>query len=102
MNELRLLTQSDNEFIIKVYFAFQDYENLYLVSEALDSLSFEQILYSHDFTEDEEEAQYVITGLISIIEYVHSHNFAITELSPSNIHIDINTGCLKVEHRRYS
>jgi serine/threonine protein kinase len=44
MNELRLLTQSDNEFIIKVYFAFQDYENLYLVSEALDSLSFEQIL----------------------------------------------------------
>jgi len=41
---MRLLTKSTNNHIIKVYAAFQDSEYLYLVTESLDSVSFETLL----------------------------------------------------------
>jgi serine/threonine protein kinase len=57
-------------------------------------LSFEYLLQHHIFTEN--ESRYVVAALLSIIDYVHRQGFAITELSPANIHIDIRTGRLKV------
>lgn len=91
---MRLMTNSTNSNIIKVYFAFQDNEFLYLVTESLDSVSFEQLLEEHSFSED--ETRYVVTALLGILDYVHSRGYALAELSPKNIHFDQKSGQLKV------
>jgi len=85
LHEMKLLTESTNPYFIRTYFAFQDYESLYLVTEAIDSIEFSEIIGKR-FTE--EEAKYVIFALISIIEELHKKGFAFTELCPKNLHIN--------------
>jgi serine/threonine protein kinase len=91
---MRLLTTSSNCSIIKVYLAFQDQQFLYLVTEALDSVSFETLLEEHCFSED--ETRYVVSTLLGILDYVHARGYALTQLSPKDICFDRRTGQLKV------
>jgi serine/threonine protein kinase len=52
------------------------------------------VLNNHTLSED--EAKYIILGLINIIEKSHQQKFALTELSPLNIIIDKKTGDMKL------
>jgi serine/threonine protein kinase len=65
LEEMRVLTRTNNPYFIKAYFAFQDTHSLYLVTEAIDSLEFTHLIGKR-FTEP--EAKYVIFALLSIIE----------------------------------
>ena len=91
---MRILTESNNNNIIKVFAAFQDTEFLYLVAESFDSVPFQELLEEHSFTED--ETRYVVQSLLSLLSYVHGKGYALTELSPKNIHFDIMTGQLRL------
>lgn len=76
--------------MMKPLWAFQDYSSLYLVHKYVEGFTLEEVLKEHIFTED--EAKYVIIGLINIIERLHQQKFALTELSPKNILINKKTG----------
>lgn len=80
MSELLLLTQSNNKFLLKTYFAFQDYEYLYLVSEYFSAYPLMEVMKVHEFSEN--ETKYITSALISVIEEIHGQGYAITQLSP--------------------
>lgn len=67
---------------------------MYIVYPFIDGFTLEEVLREHVLTED--EAEYIVLGLINIIERLHQQKFAITELSPQNIIIDRKTGEMKV------
>ena len=62
--------------MIQPLFAFQDYSSLYLVKSFIDGVTLEEVLNHHTLNED--EAKYIVLGLINIIEKSHQQKFAIT------------------------
>lgn len=52
----------------------------------MQSQSLEVVMQHHQFTES--ETRYIVIALLSVIEYVHNAGFAITSLSPKDIHIN--------------
>ena len=78
-------------------FAFQDYSSLYLVHSFSEYFTLEEVIMEHMFEQD--EAKYVIMGLINIIERLHQRKYALCQLNPKNIVIDRKTGDIKVTFR---
>ncbi len=66
--------------MLKTYFAFQDYEYLYLVCEYFSAYSLMEVMKVHEFSEN--ETKYIASALISVIEEIHGQGYAITQLSP--------------------
>lgn len=57
-------------------FAFQDYSSLYLVYEYIEGFKLSEVLREHVLSED--EAKYIVIGLVTVIEKLHQQKFAIT------------------------
>ena len=86
ISECNILQKSNCPFIVKLHYAFQTPDNLYMILDycSLGDLS-KQI---EDGLFEEDEAKFYIAELILAIEYLHKNNIIYRDLKPNNILID--------------
>lgn len=97
MNEREILTQINNPFIVNMYYAFQDRENLYLVMDLLNGGDLRyHICKYRKFTEEQTSnivlnslgLEFFIACLISGLEYIHNKNILHRDIKPENLVLD--------------
>ena len=70
MKEIKILSELKNMFIIKIHFAFQDLENLYLVTDLINGGDLRHhIALFKRFTE--EQTQFFIACIVQALETLH-------------------------------
>ena len=85
--ERKLLAQVNCPFIVKLHYAFQDSQNLFLVSDFIQGGD----LFFHIRREKffpNEKAKFYIAEIILVIDYLHKKNMIYRDLKPENILID--------------
>ena len=94
MSERTLLSKLNNPFIVNMYFAFQDYSNLYLV---MDLLSGGDLRYHLGKKKkfSEKETKFFISNIILALEYIHSKNIIHRDIKPENLVLELN-GYLRI------
>ena len=87
MNENLILRELDSNFIIRMRYAFQDRENLYLAMPNLGGgdLRF-HIIQRRVF--DERETRFFMACIIAALEHVHSKGILHRDLKPENLVFD--------------
>lgn len=86
-NEREILERLNNPFIVKLYFAFQTEEKLYLVTEFIPGGELYQLIKMlGKFTE--KVVKFYICELIIALEYLHKNGIIYRDLKPENILID--------------
>ena len=86
-NEKEILSKLKNDFIINIYFAFQDFSNLYLVMDYLKGGDLRyHISKKNYFTET--ETKFFISNIILGLKYIHSKNIIHRDLKPENLILD--------------
>ena len=109
MNERQILTQLHNPFIVNMYYAFQDRENLYLVMDLLNGGDLRYHICKHRrFTEEQTSKchplniipllipvlkflsliGFFIACLVAGLEYVHNKNILHRDIKPENLVLD--------------
>ena len=84
MSERTLLSKLSNPFIVNMYFAFQDYSNLYLVMDLLSGGDLRyHLVRKKKFTE--KETKFFISNIILALEYIHSKNIIHRDIKPENL-----------------
>ena len=86
-NELTLLKKLRNDFIVNIYYAFQDKDNLYLVIDFLSGgdLRFHVSRY-HIFSE--EQTRFFISCIIQGLSHIHYNNIIHRDIKPENLVLD--------------
>lgn len=87
--ERDILTMNKSDWIVKLKFAFQDDENLYLVMEFMPGGDLMSLLMQEDIF-SEAAARIYVAELVLAIEYLHKLNVIHRDLKPDNILIDKN------------
>lgn len=72
--ERDILAEADNEWVVKLYYSFQDEKNLYLVMDYIPGGDLMALLIKKGFFE-ESFAKFYIAELVLAIESVHSLRF---------------------------
>jgi serine/threonine protein kinase len=96
MNERQILTQLHNPFIVNMYYAFQDRENLYLVMDLLNGGDLRYHICRHRrFTEEQTSILFLliwvgffIACLVAGLEYIHNKNIIHRDIKPENLVLD--------------
>ena len=92
--ERNLLSNLNHPFIVNMYFAFQDFYNLYLVMDLLTGGDLRyHIAYKKTFTES--ETQFFIANMILALEYIHSKNILHRDIKPENLVLE-KSGYLRI------
>ena len=94
MSERNLLSKLHHSFIVNMYFAFQDFYNLYLVMDLLTGgdLRF-HIAHKKVFTED--QTKFFIANMLLALDYIHSQNIIHRDIKPENLVLEKN-GYLRI------
>ncbi|KAL3997325.1 Protein kinase domain family protein [Acanthocheilonema viteae] len=87
--ERDILAEADSNWIVKLYYSFQDEQSLYLIMEYVPGGDMMQLLINKGLF-DEKLARFYIAELTCAIEYVHSLGFIHRDIKPDNILIDQN------------
>ena len=92
--ERNLLSNLNHPFIVNMYFAFQDFYNLYLV---LDLLTGGDLRYhiAYKKTFNESETKFFIANMILALEYIHSKNILHRDIKPENLVLE-KSGYLRI------
>lgn len=85
--ERDIMAEADNEWIVKLYFSFQDNEYLYLVMEYIPGGDLMTLLIRYEIF-SEELAKFYASELVIAIETVHKMGFIHRDIKPDNILID--------------
>lgn len=85
---------SDNSWITRLYYSFQDKFFLYLILEFIQGGDLMTLLIKRE-TFTESETQFYISEIILAIESVHSLGYIHRDIKPDNILIDA-TGHIKL------
>ncbi len=94
MSERNLLATLNHSFIVNMYFAFQDFYNLYLVMDLLTGGDLRyHIAHKRSFTES--ETKFFISNMILALEYIHSRNIIHRDIKPENLVLESN-GYLRI------
>jgi serine/threonine protein kinase len=92
--ERKILEKLDNPFIVKLYFAFQSKNRLFLVTEFIQGGElFEQIKLNLKL--NEKVVRFYTCEIIIAIEFMHKKGIIYRDLKPENILIDTN-GHIKI------
>ena len=85
--ERDILAEADNEWVVKLYYSFQDKHNLYFVMDYIPGGDMMSLLIKFGIFE-EPLAQFYIAELVLAIESVHKMGFIHRDIKPDNILID--------------
>ncbi|KAH9488777.1 Serine/threonine-protein kinase lats1 [Bulinus truncatus] len=85
--ERDILAEADNEWVVKLYYSFQDRDNLYFVMDYVPGGDLMGLLIRKEIL-DEHLAQFYIAELVLAIESVHRMGFIHRDIKPDNILID--------------
>lgn len=100
--ERELLSKLKNQFIVNMIYAFQDYDNLYLVMDLLTGgdLRYHISRYKR-FSEDQTSnilliiLEFLTACLIQGLEYIHSNKVIHRDIKPENLVLD-DKGYLRI------
>lgn len=82
-NTLKLLS-GKNPQVPQLYDCFMDGEDFYLVREWIEGVTLEQKV-QHQGKLSETEVVSILSGILSVLEYIHGRGLVYCELSPSSI-----------------
>jgi len=85
--ERNILARTQNDFVIKMYYAFQSTEYLYLVMEYANGGDLFSLLQKFGAL-DESMAKMYIAETVLALEYLHSQGIVHRDLKPDNLLID--------------
>uniref|UniRef100_A0A0B7AW07 non-specific serine/threonine protein kinase n=1 Tax=Arion vulgaris TaxID=1028688 RepID=A0A0B7AW07_9EUPU len=85
--ERDILAEADNEWVVKLYYSFQDQDHLYFVMDYVPGGDLMGLLIRKEIL-DEHLAQFYIAELVLAIESVHRMGFIHRDIKPDNILID--------------
>lgn len=87
--ERNLLAEVASNFIVRLYYSFQDAEYLYLVMEYLPGGDMMNLLIRED-TLTESVARFYIAQTVLAIESIHKYNYIHRDIKPDNLLLDKN------------
>ncbi|KAF7457895.1 kinase-like protein [Cryptosporidium felis] len=93
-NERALLAQNASDFVVKLYYTFQDDKHLYQVMEYLPGGDLMSYLIKYDKF-SEEDTKFYMAQLVHAVDLVHQLGFVHRDVKPDNIVLDSN-GHLKL------
>ncbi|XP_013188176.1 serine/threonine-protein kinase Warts [Amyelois transitella] len=85
--ERDILAEADNEWVVKLYYSFQDKDNLYFVMDYIPGGDLMSLLIKRGIFE-ENLARFYIAELTCAVESVHKMGFIHRDIKPDNILID--------------
>uniref|UniRef100_A0A8D8GZC3 non-specific serine/threonine protein kinase n=1 Tax=Culex pipiens TaxID=7175 RepID=A0A8D8GZC3_CULPI len=85
--ERDILAEADNEWVVKLYYSFQDKDNLYFVMDYIPGGDLMSLLIKKGIFE-EELARFYVAELTCAIESVHKMGFIHRDIKPDNVLID--------------
>ncbi|MDR1169688.1 MAG: protein kinase [Prevotellaceae bacterium] len=84
--EVKILSQLEHQFIVKMYALFEDCGNLYLVMEYVEGETIEQYVKRRGVL-SEREAVLLFVDILSALEYAHEKGYVHRDIKPNNIMI---------------
>ncbi|NXM16835.1 LATS2 kinase, partial [Ploceus nigricollis] len=87
--ERDILAEADNEWVVKLYYSFQDKDNLYFVMDYIPGGDMMSLLIRMEVF-PERLARFYIAELTLAIESVHKMGFIHRDIKPDNILIDLD------------
>lgn len=85
--ERDILVEADHQWVVKMYYSFQDAMNLYLVMEFLSGGDMMTLLMKKD-TLSEEGTQFYISETALAIDSIHKLGFIHRDIKPDNLLLD--------------
>lgn len=85
--ERDILAEADNEWVVKLYYSFQDKDNLYFVMDYIPGGDLMSLLIKFGIF-DEQLARFYLAELTCAVESVHKMGFIHRDIKPDNILID--------------